>query len=268
MKHTIIAVTLTFALTAFALHAMEQKAFTGAGIIESTTGGFMFPDGSVQKTAATSPPGCKVIEAVPVVIDIDGLYCLDHDLVTTIETGVAIDITSNWVTIDMNGWSLVGLGAGSPTGIRAHNKQQVTIRNGKVDGFGIGILMGVDSVYPTGHLVEDTHVVNFKLYGIWVEGLHNTVRRNRVIGYDTSGPEPAGIRISGNSGRVVDNDIFNVRGSDEYAYGLYLHYADNMIVKGNRIDTITTEQVLYGSAMFLFNSDAVLIRGTSITDVD
>ncbi|MCW8941613.1 MAG: hypothetical protein OQK93_00390 [Gammaproteobacteria bacterium] len=52
MKRTIITLILASTFTAFAIHAVEQKAFSGAGIIESTTGGFMFPDGTVQTSAA------------------------------------------------------------------------------------------------------------------------------------------------------------------------------------------------------------------------
>jgi hypothetical protein len=47
---------LTLAFTAFAIHALGQTAFSGAGIIESTTGGFKFPDGSVQLSATTASP--------------------------------------------------------------------------------------------------------------------------------------------------------------------------------------------------------------------
>ena len=57
MKRTIITAILTLALTAFAIQAVEQTAFKGAGIIESTTGGFKFPDGSIQSSAVTESPG-------------------------------------------------------------------------------------------------------------------------------------------------------------------------------------------------------------------
>jgi hypothetical protein len=52
MKRTVVTVILTLAFTAFALHAVEQTAFKATGIIESTEGGFKFPDGSVQLSAS------------------------------------------------------------------------------------------------------------------------------------------------------------------------------------------------------------------------
>ncbi len=54
MKRILITIILTLALTAFAIQAVGQTALSGAGIIESTSGGFKFPDGSVQTTAAVS----------------------------------------------------------------------------------------------------------------------------------------------------------------------------------------------------------------------
>jgi hypothetical protein len=51
MKRTIITVILTLVFSAFAIQAVEQTAFSGAGIIHSTIGGFKFPDGSVQTEA-------------------------------------------------------------------------------------------------------------------------------------------------------------------------------------------------------------------------
>lgn len=55
MKRIIITAILTFTFTALAVHAVTQTAFSGAGVIESTTGGFKFPDGSVQLSAAIQP---------------------------------------------------------------------------------------------------------------------------------------------------------------------------------------------------------------------
>lgn len=52
MKRTVITVILTLAFTAFAIHAVGQTVFKAAGVIESTEGGFKFPDGSVQLSAS------------------------------------------------------------------------------------------------------------------------------------------------------------------------------------------------------------------------
>ncbi len=51
VKRTIITVISILALAAFAIQAVGQSAFSGAGVIESTSGGFKFPDGTEQTTA-------------------------------------------------------------------------------------------------------------------------------------------------------------------------------------------------------------------------
>jgi hypothetical protein len=72
MKRVIITAILTFTFTALAVQAVTLTAFSGAGIIESTTGGFRFPDGSVQTTAAGSAQVAEVdctVDALQSAID-------------------------------------------------------------------------------------------------------------------------------------------------------------------------------------------------------
>ena len=61
MKRIIIAVILLLAFTTIIAQAVEQTAFSGAGVIESTTGGFKFPDGTLQ-TAASPDLSIQVAE--------------------------------------------------------------------------------------------------------------------------------------------------------------------------------------------------------------
>lgn len=56
MKRTFMTVILTFAFTVFTIQAVAQTAFSGAGIIESTTGGFKFPDGTVLTSTESGKP--------------------------------------------------------------------------------------------------------------------------------------------------------------------------------------------------------------------
>lgn len=62
MKRTIITVILTLAFTAFAIQAVGQTAISGAGVIESTTGGFKFPDGTVLTSAGAGDLVARVAE--------------------------------------------------------------------------------------------------------------------------------------------------------------------------------------------------------------
>ena len=51
MKQISFAQIVVLALVSFATQAVAQTSISADGMIESTTGGFKFPDGSVQLTA-------------------------------------------------------------------------------------------------------------------------------------------------------------------------------------------------------------------------
>lgn len=57
---------------------LGASVFKAEGAIESTSGGFVFPDGSVQATAALE--SCTPITYVPFVISEEGVYCLTGNL--------------------------------------------------------------------------------------------------------------------------------------------------------------------------------------------
>ena len=55
---------------------------------------------------------CTNITTLPATISTPGIYCLKQDESTAIESGAAIAITANNVTLDCNGYRLGGLQAG------------------------------------------------------------------------------------------------------------------------------------------------------------
>src|SRR6266571_814513 len=81
---------------------------------------------------------CTAITSLPAVITVQGIYCFTGDLATGITSGNAIDIQTNNVVLDLNGFKLGGLAAGPGTqasGIHAFDRQNLTIKNGTVRGF-------------------------------------------------------------------------------------------------------------------------------------
>src|SRR6266542_1190224 len=87
---------------------------------------------------------CTAITALPAVITVQGVYCFTGDLATAITSGIAIDIQTNNVVLDLNGFKLGGLAAGPGTtanGIHALNRQNITIKNGTIRGFLEGIVI-------------------------------------------------------------------------------------------------------------------------------
>src|SRR5690606_3094851 len=123
------------------------------------------------------------IDSLPATISTQGVWCLRKNLSTAITEGSAIVIATNNVTIDCNGFKVGGLAGGEYTlamGIRATDRQNVTVRHCNVRGFYCGVQLS-----GAGHLVEDSRFDNSSYAGIYVRGDNNLVRRNRV--YDTGG---------------------------------------------------------------------------------
>src|SRR5712691_1804649 len=76
---------------------------------------------------------CTPITALPAVITGQGIYCFTGHLSTAMTSGNAIDIQTNNVVLDLNGFKLGGLAAGLGTfavGIHAIDRQNITIKNG------------------------------------------------------------------------------------------------------------------------------------------
>ncbi len=204
-----------------------------------------------------------VIAALPAVISTQGLYCLSKDLNTAIASGNAIDIQTNNVTIDCNGFKIGGLNAGTSSnavGIRADNRQNITVRNCGIRGFSEGISLSAGA----GHLVEDNRLDNNLYIGIRTQADNSTVRRNRV--YDTGGAAAGSnsYAIAANAD-VIDNTVSGVFSTlaNPVLLGIYVISTGNGIsVSGNRISglAVTGSGSGYGIS--------VNVSGISVRDND
>jgi hypothetical protein len=211
-----------------------------------------------QEAGAETFSTCNAfVTTVPFTIGSSGTWCLQQDLATSIGTGAAIQINVNNVTLDCNGHRLGGLSAGPATnarGIRAQDRQNVTIRNCAVRGFWRGI-----EIQGGRSLVEDNVLDKNTRDGIFViagdgstpeapEG--SLVRRNQVL--DTAGIDvsTAGITAGGQV-HVVDNVISTVSAGTAIAKGIVTTHQTGS-VSGNRISgllssgTIRAIEVLQG----------------------
>jgi hypothetical protein len=107
---------------------MRTSKFYGAQIVFAF---FLFALFSNSVRAET--PECTVITSLPYTISTQGIYCLKGNLATNMTSGNAIEIGTNNVVIDLNGYKIGGLAAGSGTstyGIYANGRKNITIRNG------------------------------------------------------------------------------------------------------------------------------------------
>jgi parallel beta-helix repeat protein len=132
--------------------------------------------------AAQSYDNCAhFISTLPVVLDKQGVWCMNKNLATSLTSVRAIEITANNVTLDCNDFRISGLGAGTAsdsTGIYASSRQNVVVRHCNIRGF----RWGISIVGGAGHLLEDNRIDNSLQTGIYIGASeHNMVRRNRVF---------------------------------------------------------------------------------------
>lgn len=162
---------------------------------------------------------CTPISAVPFTISAPGSYCLTKNISapSTFTSGNAITVSSDDVTIDLAGYTLGNLLAGTGTqaiGIQGIGLNNVTIQNGTVRGFFIGIqLSGAAgcSTGSSGHLVTNIRADSNRYIGIQVLGSGIVVGQNQVL--HTGGSTSAtvsftvGIHIGGDGAQVVNNSV-------------------------------------------------------------
>lgn len=133
----------------------------------------------------------------PIVINQAGSYVLTSNLVVTDPNLNAIEITVNDVTLDLNGHKIQGPHTGSPwggtgNGIYANDKYNLTIRNGRIWGFG-GDGVHLYSTYPSnqgaGHRIEKIQAANNGKYGIKAYSClisSSTTNNNNEAGIDAT----------------------------------------------------------------------------------
>jgi hypothetical protein len=114
-------------------------------------------------------------ESYPIVINHAGSYVLTDNLVVGDPDVDAIRIEVNDVTLDLNGHTIYGpTSAGLGKGIYVYNQYGVTIRNGRVWGFGAGIFLestgGDPSEKSAGHMIKDILASNSVMNGISIFG--------------------------------------------------------------------------------------------------
>ena len=169
---------------------------------------------------------CTAITALPAVITLQGIYCFTGHLNTSISSGNAIEIPTNNVVLDLNGFKLGGLAAGPGTqanGIFATDRQNITIKNETIRGFFEAIFLQ-DSGASQGHVVEAIRADQNTLVGIEVQGSGNTFGQGSGFGLGIDLSEVTGglainnrittadrgIDYGGSTGKYRDNVTFDV----------------------------------------------------------
>src|SRR5207248_7856530 len=117
-----------------------------------------------------------------------GTWCLRQNLDTSATTGNMIEIQTNNVTIDCNGFRIRGSGGGASTtarGIYAAGRLNLAIRHCTIRGFQVGIQVDAGS----GYLVEDNLLDQNRSIGIATVGAAGSIVRRNIV--TNSGGSPA-----------------------------------------------------------------------------
>ncbi len=187
---------------------------------------------------------CTEITTIPTVITVQGVYCLKGNLLTSLTSGNAIDIQTNNVTIDFNGFKLGGLAAGTGTlarGVYAENRKNIVLRNGSIRGFYYGVYLDENAGTSSGHLLEDLILDGNRAVGVIVEGTGMVVRNNRIV---NTGP----------------TDIATS------AYGILMQNSENSQIVGNFISKTT--ETSWTRGVYVASSSLIEVRGNTVLDTD
>lgn len=186
--------------------------------------------------------GCIPIDHLPFTISASGNYCFTRNLSSVANSGSAISmIDANMVVIDLKGFRMSGNGKPSnqAIGISALDSTNVTVKNGTISGFFVGIMLTSDDVpfASRSHLVENIRAVQNRAIGIEVCCRHSIVRNNQVIqtGGSTVTRNAVGIVIDDANATVYNNVVTDTLGKPSGTSNGIELYRGGTVVERNRI---------------------------------
>ncbi|MEM7464543.1 MAG: right-handed parallel beta-helix repeat-containing protein [Pseudomonadota bacterium] len=186
---------------------------------------------------------CTEIDSVPFTITMPGKYCLKQNLVNTTDPAPsflagAIEIESHNVTVDLNGFSLTNDLAGPANrmnGIVAFHTQNVTVRNGHVEGFSTAVLLG--GLFAERSTVENIRANNSNYRGMFVVGKDSIIRNNHVTNAGPGDMDSAstGITLVFGENSVVEGNVVSWISETASASGIAVGYGASVSVRDNSV---------------------------------
>jgi parallel beta-helix repeat protein len=209
---------------------------------------------------------CQPVLAVPITLGAPGTYCLARSLTTTIRTGAAITLAADGISLDLKGFSLAGTGglATTAAGVDSNGHKNLTISNGTVRGFLVGVRLRQAGPYstPQGLIVQGVKALSNTYSGIWVEGSGNTVSgctasttgRSTAFGPDL---DVVGIAAVGPSPQISGNTVTaNYGVGHGNGFGIALDGGDSGVVSTNNVSAVQTRAT---TGVFIDASASVVV---------
>ena len=176
--------------------------------------------GIAAQPASADDEQVRIIREVPFVAAEPGSYRLASELTYEMQSGAAITVAADHVTVDLNDKTIRGTGgaATAAIGILAVDRQNLTIRHGRVSGFYFGIdIRSTDRGAQTSsrHSISDITLDRNWYFGMRVVGARSTVADCRIL--DTGGSSkpghtiPHGVRLVGANNILQNCCVYDLR---------------------------------------------------------
>jgi hypothetical protein len=196
---------------------------------------------ALSTAARAETTDCTEIPSVPYNITAPGVYCLKQSLTLPRLQGSAISVLANDVVIDFNGHTLENFAgaAGQGWAVTGRNLKHVTLRNGTIRGFAIGVNLENLSGESTGHLVEHLVLDRNAQAGLLIDGGSTVIRNNRVM---HTGPASFayGIFATGTGTQVIDNVVTEtVEAAGGIAVGITAYQSRGGVVERNVVSNFS-----------------------------
>lgn len=190
------------------------------------------------------------ITSLPYVISSPGGYKLTGNLTHTNDLASAITITSDNVTLDFDGFTIVNQAApiydSAKYGVFSMVRSNVRIRNGTLRSFIHGIRMTGEGS-NAGCVIEDMTLIGCRDSAIstaYVNGV--IIRRCNVADTGIGQSQVYALNLGGKNAYVHDNVITNTRGTSEFLYGSTAINLTNCAHATVERNTIANEEGLQG----------------------
>lgn len=169
--------------------------------------------------------------AMPYTITAPGNYCVTG-FVSKAFSAPAITIAADNVDLDLGGFEIVQNTVETQTGIYSAAQSNVTVRNGTLTNFHVGISLNSNMPTAKQNNVVRNISVNVPSNGMWginVNGDSSVVRDCIVRGDGTTAPSEGIAMGNGSGGHIMHNDIYGAR------YEAILMEQSNGIIENNTI---------------------------------
>jgi hypothetical protein len=196
-------------------HIMKRNvvlSFMAAGLA-------LLPVGSAMAFETAQGVTATPITSLPFTISTSGNYYLPANLTTAVPAGAAITITASEVYLDLNGRTLANsIKSNFAYGVLVFNQVDVTVQNGDIDGFYIGVFFSPNSTDVNAKNTADNLRLNGNGVGVFsLSGTSSWVKHCIIDGADI------GIMFNQDSGsRAEDNILENQAATEEFQTGIAL----------------------------------------------